>query len=284
MDRDVNKPRISFTKWDPEEGPHKIEELIKKAQHRVVWYMEWYQQEKKSKRRGSKSIRLICIVLFILTTLIPLVNSLLLIFLHKNKEIVDSGWLLNIGYIIALIATGLFLLDRFYGFSTGWIRLNSTLTELGNARREFENILLNARLIHAADNLDGFKALVSIIKTFDDNISAIVKAETDTWVKEFQAGNEELQTLLKTQSEQQKPGDLKVSVKNYTQFEDITLNINGSDKGKVYGGIQLITSIRPGNHAIKITAIKVADQKQFVKTDVAVVKPGEMCTLEIVLE
>ncbi|HNW98583.1 MAG TPA: SLATT domain-containing protein [Bacteroidales bacterium] len=262
--------------WDANTAPAKINELYDQVIERIIFYTNWYKKYKGTKKWWSKKVRLFAIILFLISSLVPIIFPLI-----KSD---NYGWILNIGYITAAIGGGLLFLDKFYGFSTGWMRINSTMLELGDARRDIERTMLKEKIEHKADTIEGFIALLDVIKKFDDTVSNIVKAETDVWLKEFFGGNEELQKLLKTQTEQLKPSDLKISVKNYNLYKNIQLTVDNTAKGEITGGSYVIKSIYPGNRTIYITALKTDGNKEVKKTDVATVKAGELNTIELSLE
>ena len=92
---------------------------------------EWYLKHQKWMKRLSKLIRLLAIILFGLGGLIPMINALLL----ENQSDLR---IMNLSYIAIATAGTLLLLNKFFGFSSGWIRFITTQMEIKRMITEFE--------------------------------------------------------------------------------------------------------------------------------------------------
>lgn len=256
--------------WTQATGTKIIEEMQRKSLERADKYFKWYLTTKREKAKYSKIIRFSCILLFTLTAVVPLVNS------FGEAQKVPP----NLGYILATFGAGLLFLDRFYGFSTGWVRVNRTLTEIGDSIRNFTFLMQTSIHLNSPDTPQGFQALADTIRTFNDNISAIIKSETSNWEKEFQSGSEELQKYFKDYLTEQKPGDLKITVVNYSTYLSIELFFNDVSKGMILGGAKLFRSLTPENYEIKIKTISTEGGVVLYHTLIATVKPGALEIIE----
>nr|WP_068890878.1 SLATT domain-containing protein [Pedobacter panaciterrae] len=256
--------------WDPKKATEIIIQMQAKSIARVNWIYGWYVKTKKDKAQASKIIRVACVILFILTALVPLV--------HLISEKLDVP--LSLGYIFAALGSGLLFLDKFYGYSTGWLRVNRAITDLVDAKRNFELLMQTSLLLHPADTQTGFQALSDTIGTFNENISTIIKAETAQWEKEFQAGSDELQKYFAEQINQQKPGDLQITVVNYSTYSAIEVFINGTSSGIISGGTKLIKSLPPDNYEVKIKTTLLTDGKVTEKTSIGSVKASALVVVE----
>ncbi len=269
MDRPIAKGFSRLDPWDPTIAPEVIKQIETETIARVDWYIKWYQDNKKIKSSWSKVIRSTCVIFFVSTALIPVLKSI-------------YSWVqIEYGYLLSGIASGLLFFDKFYGFSTGWIRYNNALASLGNAKRDFQKIMQDAVLLHPANTPEGFQALVDTIRAFDDNVSTIIQTETDEWSKEFRAGNDELQAYFKEQTNQQKPGDVQINITDYTVYTNIELSLNGVSKGFVIGGSKLLNSLPPDNYTVTVKAS--SGNNVITKTAIISVKTNQLVVIDIKL-
>jgi hypothetical protein len=276
-DRPIDSTPLSVDKWDAAKAPAEIKDFSQKSLERADWYIAWYQKTKRAKARWSKFIRATCILLFILTALVPISNAYFGKYFHAAD---GTSQFLNLGYIFATLGAGLLSLDKFYGFSAGWVRINAAITDLQNAKRNFRIVFETAVMTQAPDTIEGFKALVEQIRAFDDNVTAIVKCETDQWGREFQAGNAQLSEFFQTKLNEQKPGDLQVNIADAQLYKSVELSLNGSPNGSITGGARLLSSLPPDNYELTLRGTR-PDDTVAVKNAVAAVKAGALTSVDV---
>lgn len=95
--------------------------------------------------------------------------------------------------LFLVLASGLVAIDKFWGFSSGWLRYLKTRQLLENRIEAFH--LDWAATWPGKDAPKGpadTKALLRLARTFLDDINMIVGEETNAWIQEFNAS---LQTL-----------------------------------------------------------------------------------------
>jgi SMODS and SLOG-associating 2TM effector domain 2 len=259
-----------FAEFDPGKATAQINRFQENAIKRADSIIGWYKKAKKAKGRASRAIRALCIVFFAAIIIAPFCDF------GDDK----SKTFLKLGYICAAVGSGLLFFDRFYGFSTGWVRTDVTLGVLQDARVNFERLYQSAMLLQPPVNADAYNALLAIIGNFDTTVSTVVNTETKQWADEFATGNKELGEVFKSSQQTQKPGDIQVTIENYTQYTAIRLFLNDKDIGPIVGGTRLISSVPPDMYSILVN-FTTADGKVVQKSSVAEVKNGVLTTVSM---
>src|SRR5207302_5734643 len=104
--------------------------------------------------------------------LIPLVISLPIV----NKEWALEKW----GYAVFGAAAGCIALDKFFGFSTGWVRYISTAQSIQNELYKFQLDWARAmsRLAGAVPNSAQIEEFLQLAKDFSSRVMQEVTQET----------------------------------------------------------------------------------------------------------
>lgn len=181
--------------WDRARARKSLDELYRETLRLADYEISWYRSRGKSKGACAKAIRVIALLLFVLSTLIPLLS-----FMVSHKVATET--LLYAGYLMTGIAAGLLLYDRYYGFTNSWTRFVLTGQDLASMRNElvdnWQTILLNTLPL----NPSGYNEMIVLLLTFRSKFNDVVRTETKVWAKEFQQGLYDLSKELKTQNEQ----------------------------------------------------------------------------------
>src|SRR6516165_6273201 len=92
----------------------------------------WYISAKKKKKKGARIIRVLSIILAALAAILPTLSEL---FQHKNgTTVIRAGWTT----VALAVAGSLLLLDRFFGFSSAWIRYIVAELQVKQINEEFQ--------------------------------------------------------------------------------------------------------------------------------------------------
>jgi conflict system pore-forming effector with SLATT domain len=101
--------------------------VVKEASNSI----EWYKIKRKPKQIGGQILRVGAIIVAAVAGLVPVVGE---IFQDNGKPRIAPGWA-----TVALAIAGLLvLLDRFWGFTSAWVRFMLSEQELGDALRKFQ--------------------------------------------------------------------------------------------------------------------------------------------------
>ncbi|MDB5089719.1 MAG: hypothetical protein JWR09_3713 [Mucilaginibacter sp.] len=181
---------VPLDHWDQQQAKAKLTELYDQSIAIVDGNIHWYWKAKRSQRDFSKTIRATAILCFIASTLVPYIAN-------YNKA--DAS-ILYLGYILAGVAGGVLMLDKFFGFSSSWVRYILLAKQLQQLRNTFVE---NWQVIYLANlplNPKRFSVLIDSLLTFQSACNDAIKAETEAWAKEFQDNLGELMNAIKAQS------------------------------------------------------------------------------------
>lgn len=193
-------PTFNFsplTRWDQRKAAENIKLMFESTVNYANENIEWYKRSKKWAGDLAKFIKFVAILLLMSSTLMPYLASM-------NEDAERNINLLYIGYLLAGVGGGFMMLDRFFGFSTSWIR--STLT--GMDLETMRNTFIEHWQIVYLENVPLTKAryfnLVKEIVLFRDAVDKAVRTETETWAREFEQSMRELSKSLNTQNSELK--------------------------------------------------------------------------------
>lgn len=246
---------------------------IKNAEAQIAYY----QAGKRSKRTWSKAIRFASILLFGLAGIFPLLRS----FTFYTYEVKISDW----GYVSIALAGTLLLLDKFFGFSSAWMRYITTEMDIQKLKKDFEakwkveNIKIPDRENLSADQA---VALLQMTRDFVSQIDELVKQETLSWATEFQSNVSELQKMTNSKLETMKPGSIRVVIKEAQLYKDFVIHIDGFEKRKSGTAEMLLDHVSPGPHEITVLC-KTKDNLPLSKSTVLEVEANKMSVVEIAM-
>lgn len=183
MGRDIRPIEFPQTDWSDGKRAESLKGLRDYVVKEVQQAIDWYIEKRGGKRARAQLFRLAAILLTGLGGLIPLVGKLLAT--SEGNPGIDPLWTA----ILVGVAGILLLLDKFFGFSSAWVRYvkaEQRISEnLKGFRLDYERLALGweppePTVKQAIECLALFR---SVILTVD----RIVQQETDEWIAEFQA-------------------------------------------------------------------------------------------------
>lgn len=162
--------------------------------------IDWYFRKMKVKSQVSTALRFAAIGFVVLGGLAPVVKATL------APDTIDRlpYDFAEAGYLLIGIAAGCVALDRFFGFSTGWIRYITAALALEKSLEEFRmewarNI---ARLRGGPPNELELDRLLLTCETFSLAIRSQVEQETKAWVAEFESNLAQLERDLHARADE----------------------------------------------------------------------------------
>lgn len=176
--------------WDPVKAAERLNFLYHESLSTADTTIQWYLSYRKQKGEVAKFIRISAIVLFVASTLMPLVTAW-----QKSDE------LLYLGYILASLGGGLLFIDQYYGYSTSWVRFVLTGKDLEELKRVFVKNYQLSCLANSPLSKEGFAEIVKVILIFEKAFSDTVKAETTQWAREFEQNMKDLIAALQAQGD-----------------------------------------------------------------------------------
>lgn len=187
----------SFPGWDATQDPAvSINRLYDWTTRETEDMISWYSQRRLPRKFGSQLIRVLVIAFSGAGALCPFLDA------TKVFPKLDLGeW----GYVFFGLAAAIFLFDKFFGLSSGWMRFMVTTLQLERALKEFQFDWVELNIRKASPH-----KFVERLKTFALLVNNLVQQETTQWVSEFTNNIEALDKLIKSR------GDSKSDSANIT--------------------------------------------------------------------
>jgi hypothetical protein len=236
--------------------------------------IDWYYRRKRPKQIGSQSMRFCAIVLASVGGLVPIIVALP----HVNPAWMLEKW----GYVALGVAAACLGLDKFFGFSTGWVRYISAAQDIQKQLYAFQIDWARAMSKLGGNaptplEVDGF---LQIAKDFSNRVMSEVEQETQQWIVEFQSSLAELQKTSGAQLDAARPGSLTVNVANASLADPpVTVNVDGTDYGILSGNSWTVRQIPPGPHVVTIRGTKAGSV--LLQSGSVLVPPGSMAKLDL---
>lgn len=237
----------------------------------------WYSDKARKNRLWAMWLRSIAIVASTLGAGIPLVSKLF------GDQYSPSGVPVELAAIVLSCGVAAILLDKFYGFSSSWIRFITTHLKI---KRKIQTILFEWQLLRL--NLAGkafekadLETLFSLCYRFHSEISDIVKEETQAWKQQFEHSLALIDERLNMKFKDLKEGTLVLTVSNGSECEEgWTANINGV-VSKFSGAIGKVENLRAGSHKLVVSGkINNADVKSETMVSI---DPGGVANVSVTL-
>jgi hypothetical protein len=240
--------------------------------------INWYRDNIRTKRLGSQLIRLLAIVLASIGALIPLIVAAARSY-SDSRAIFDPQW----GYFSFATAAVLLAVDKFYGFSTGWVRYIKTQLALERSLSDlrYDWTVLVSKIQNQTPTPDQVQLILQRLKDFVDFVHSQVQLETEAWILEFQSGLSDLMSSIKAQSDATRPGSVQVTITNASKFESVTALLDQVTELTIDGGQCLFPSVTPGVHTILARGKKA--ESLFTAGQVVKVTSGALATISIAI-
>jgi len=246
-----------FPEWNGTDQPGSINALYLWVVQNTDKQIQWYNKRRPLRRYLAQGVRGVALGLGTLGALCPLAAPAM-----------DKYWqsqLPTLGYVFFAIGAAFVSFDRYYGFSSSWMRFASTQLSLEMFLREFQFdwVLLQSQTFSAASSIQK-------LKEFTGKVDGIVKQETDAWINDFKNNIAELEKMLKASAEERKPGAVKLTIPNARDYQRISISVDGAFNKNMEGVTEtLLDSIPPGRHEVSLSA---TDKTGIVHKEVKVVE------------
>jgi len=175
----VEPDHIPLLSWaSVEDQQESINQLYESVQKNYISVINWYLTRKSGKRAAAQWLRRIAIILSTLAALGMVITAI-----HAGKEwaeITGAG-----ASALLVLAAGFVAFDRFFGFSSSWIRFILTSLRL---QEELKNFQIDMNKLASNEN-EGFdkvleKNLQRVQQAYDFLYSQL-QIEANQWADEF---------------------------------------------------------------------------------------------------
>ena len=256
---------------------HLYEYVIKKASEAI----EWYYEKRKPKRTYGLLLRYSSIFFIALAGILPI---LITIFDSCN---INPAW----SAVVVGLAGLMLGIDKFGGFTSGWIRYVMAAQKLNKILEEFR-FTWESNKVRPTDtplNTDEIQTLIKNCKEFLQKVQSIVSDETQKWVVEFKSALNDIEEAAKIAAESAKAnvktkeeGAIAITVSNGKSSEKPwSVTLDGKFVSNYSGNTAALSNLKPGIIIIKITGTingkNVEDEKPVS------VKGGEISSITMTL-
>jgi hypothetical protein len=139
----------------------------------------WYAKKRSAKRIGGQVLRVGSIALAAAAALIPILAEL---WTDDGDAVIPPGW----ASAALILAASLIVLDRYFGFSTGWTRFMVTELKVARIRHDFE-YAWEETISAPGDENQKRSELLRLARGLAKAIDDEVEHESEIWSSEFQA-------------------------------------------------------------------------------------------------
>ncbi len=180
--------------WNGSEIDTSLAVLRRYVENEAQRQIDWYFHKLKAKSRASTWLRFVAIAFFVAGGLVPIAKATLTADILSRTPF-DFG---QSGYLLLALAAGCLALDRFFGYSTGWIRYITSALAIERSLEEFRMEWTRgiAKLRGAPPTPSQLDQLLLTCATFSLAIRGQVEQETNAWVVEFRNNLSQLEEDL----------------------------------------------------------------------------------------
>lgn len=277
-----NLPTVGLPNLFAPEHDRQIQALHAAALRKAHAAVRWYATNIGTKRVGALFLRFGSILLGAIAALVPLAVQLVPEVPGKTLN------LLPFASVAAALAATCVLLDKFFGFSSGWMRYTSARLDLQRLIERFE-LDWTRSVLTQTQPPTSVGATLDLIQAFITNVSDVVRAETQAWVTEFKSALSEAEKAVadsKAALPSQAPRcALKVSVAKREELDEpkeLAIRVNDLAEITTRSPTYVLSNLPPRQYAVKVHAQRKG--KPVTGEDVVTLKPGDIASMTITLD
>jgi len=233
-----------------------LQALAGDLEKRAVEATDWYLHNKGGPRRLSRLLRFLAILFGVLGGLAPLVGGIQLSAADGSAGVSLSSanqW----GYLLIALAAASLLFDRYFGFSSSWMRYMTAQMALQRALEKFQLAwgLWRIKVNSAHPSDEDQAAAIALLTGFQQEVGDLVDQEFQAWISQFKEQLAELQAAISKDKDERRPGNLVIGIHSVEAINgpaDVYLDnrlLRKTDSGSV-----LLTALNPGSHLVTVKA------------------------------
>jgi hypothetical protein len=276
--KNIEFARLPELSWEPARRGASLQAVADYVAHEAESAIGWYLRRKDSKRRWAQGLRFGAIVATGLAGLIPLLAE---IWTDDGRPEFTPAWA-SVALLVAAACVGL---DRFFGYSTAWMRFLTTEMEIRHALHDFLLDWETSRVGREDEPDPGpqqTEAGLRRCKEFLAKVNGILRAEMDTWVSEFSAAIADIDKAARAQAEIMRLGAANVTVTNGDRCVDgWRLSVDGGAEETRRGKSAALRNLLPGAHAVTVSGS--IDGQERRAEQAFTVTAGQTASVELTL-
>jgi hypothetical protein len=244
--------------WDPGDAAGSLDAVFQYVAEDAIKAIGWYLKSKRTKKIGARVLRFAAIVFVAIAGILPVLLEMLP---EDSRFSIPAAS----ASILAGLAAAMIALDRFFGFSSGWVRYISAEMRIRRILEEFriDWAMEKSAWKDGTPDADQVRGMLERARAFNMQVNAIVQDETNAWITEFKANVKEIDELVKTRAEAARLGGLNVVVSNGDECKGgWELYIDGRSVRSYMGKTAAIRDLMPGSHTVRAEGVINDSQKQ----------------------
>jgi hypothetical protein len=187
--RDLPQPaHLPELDWSPEAMDASLTKCKDYVVTRAMDAIAYYQYAKRPKKRWAIWLRMGALLFAGAAGILPILSQIVTD--ASGDSYIAPAW----ASVFLALAAGAVAIDRFFGFSSAWMRFMASELRLRRALDDFELEWSATRAGWGGEAPDATRAqeMLGRARTFLAQVADIVKEETDQWLTEF---NENIRQL-----------------------------------------------------------------------------------------
>lgn len=286
--RNIETESIPTLDWSDEQREQSVQKMFLFAETTAQSAIGWYWRKAGKVGWKGRALRATAIVLTTAGALIPLLLAadVDLTWLSRISQNAQDPQYSQWGYVFLALAGACVALDKFFGFSSSWIRYVTAATELqtGLTRFYIEWAQINAKRGGKPPGTSDAEQLLSRVQGLLTFVREKTEAETQAWAAEYRSNLKELETRIQAEMDKQKPGTVSVTVTNAADADDeVVVSIDDSLVRKITSGeTATFRPVFPGQHEVS-TVAKIGGQPAAASAPITV-DPGATVNVPLTLE
>ncbi len=272
---DLKFVNLESFSWTSNDRINSLEKVFKYVSSEAQQAINWYLSKKNSKRIWARILRFAAILATTVAGLIPLLSQ---ISISHQKMSVSPAWA-SVALVVAVALVGF---DKFFGFSSAWIRFLTTEVQIRKTLQAFQIDweIQKAALKGADPSDDQVQDMLIQCKTFLAQINVILENEMTSWKQEYQAALKQIDDTAKVQAEVRELGGANVNITNGDKCDNgWELTIDGGSSKHYTGKSAALSNLTPGIHTIRVEG-KVGN-KAVQAENVVPIPPGNTIRIEL---
>lgn len=277
----------SFTPpdWSGPPADH-LEQLRAYAEVKIEGELDWYRRNKKGRATTSQRLRFWAVSCTILGGLVPVVVAAV----GERPAFLD-GWPIRfgqLGYVLLGIAGGFVLMDRYFGYSTGWMRYVLAMQAIEKSREQFRmewtalRRLLSTATTGTPDESELIDRMIQRARAVIIDVKERSEQETQAWIAEFQTNLAQFEKDLKSQLEAGRPGGIDIDVTDGRKADTpVEVLLDGMIADRFVGTAGSIGFVAPGMHRVTARAQKAG--RDYSASIMINVGGGQICQAKLTL-
>ena len=244
--------------WEPGKIVPSLEALFDRITKEAESAIGWYIRAKRPKQRWARLLRFGSIIAGTTAGLIPILAQM---FSKDGHPWIQPAW----ASVALGIAAALVLLDRFFGFSSAWMRYIATELNIQQLNQEFQLDWESdkATWLGSEPTADQLRSTLARFKAFVTQVNTIVRQETDAWIQEFQSTLKQIDEAAKAKAAVSELGAINITVTNGDACDDgWNLSIDQGSPIKQHGKTAGVRDLVPSIHTIKVSGTMGGNLKQ----------------------